>query len=101
MTTETNRDPEILCKCGRTLLIHHIPDSPDVEIECEACRYCAPARLSVTPVGTTLTRRYDEAACDHCGASPVLGVLCADCEELICEGCGRVECCCEDDASKP
>lgn len=35
------------------------------------------------------------ARCDHCGRPERFNVLCPDCEQLVCETCGRVDCCCE------
>lgn len=37
----------------------------------------------------------DISRCDHCGAPEPFGVLCAECEQLVCTDCGRVECCCK------
>jgi predicted Zn-ribbon and HTH transcriptional regulator len=32
--------------------------------------------------------------CDHCGKPERFCVLCAECEQLCCTECARVECCC-------
>ena len=35
-----------------------------------------------------------ESTCDHCGKPEAFSVLCSDCEMLVCNECGRVECAC-------
>lgn len=37
------------------------------------------------------------ARCDHCGEPERFNVLCPNCEAVVCETCGCVVCCCEDD----
>lgn len=35
-----------------------------------------------------------DSKCDNCGKPEAFNVLCPECEELCCNECGRVECCC-------
>jgi len=38
---------------------------------------------------------HTPTTCDHCGKPERFNVLCPECEDLVCEICGRVECCCD------
>lgn len=66
---------------------------PQIACVCAACGHRHVPHADTTPCAVcgVLCR---SGVCDHCGKPERFNVLCPDCERLVCDGCGRVDCCC-------